>query len=47
MRAVAGAIAFDRLVRLLRLLGHASFSILDAMQVSEDSGPIGPPITRE
>ena len=47
MRAVAGAIAFDRLVRLLGLLGHASFSILDAMQVSEDSGPIGPPITRE
>ncbi|WP_062946475.1 MerR family transcriptional regulator [Brachybacterium sp. sponge] len=47
MRAVAGAIAFDRLVRLLRLLGHASFSILDAMQVSEDSGPSGPPITRE
>lgn len=47
MRAVAGAIAFDRLVRLLRLLGHASFSILDAMQVSEDSGPPGPPITRE
>ncbi len=47
MRAVAGAIAFDRLVRLLRLLGHASFSILDTMQVSEDSGPSGPPITRE
>lgn len=47
MRAVAGAIAFDRLVRLLRLLGHASFSILDAMQVSEGSGPSGPPITRE
>lgn len=47
MRAVAGAIAFDRLVRLLRLLGHASFSILDAMQVSEDSGPSGPAITRE
>ena len=47
MRAVAGAIAFDRLVRLLRLLGHASFSILDAMQVSEDPGPPGPPITRE
>lgn len=47
MRAVAGAIAFDRLVRLLRLLGHASFSILDAMQVSEDPGPPGAPITRE
>lgn len=47
MRAVTGAIAFDRLVRLLRLLGHASFSILDAMQVSEDSGPSGPAITRE
>ena len=47
MRAVAGAIAFDRLVRLLRLLGHASFSILDAMQVSEEPGPSGPPITRE
>lgn len=47
MHAVAGAIAFDRLVRLLRLLGHASFSILDAMQASEDSWPIGPPITRE
>ncbi len=47
MRAVAGAIAFDRLVRLLRLLGHASFSILDATQVSEDSGPPGAPITRE
>lgn len=47
MRAVAGAIAFDRLVRLLRLLGHASFSILDAMQVSEDFGPFGTPITRE
>lgn len=47
MRAVAGAIAFDRLVRLLRLLGHASFSILDAMQVSEEPGPPGPPITRE
>ena len=47
MRAVAGAIAFDRLVRLLRLLGHASFSILDATQVSEGSGPPGAPITRE
>ncbi|MGP5056178.1 MerR family transcriptional regulator [Brachybacterium paraconglomeratum] len=47
MRAVAGAIAFDQLVRLLRLLGHASFSILDAMQVSEDSGASVPRITRE
>ena len=35
MRAVAGAITFDRLVRLLRLLGHASFSILDSRQVSD------------
>ena len=35
MRAVAGAITFDRLVRLLRLLGLASFSILDSRQVSD------------
>lgn len=35
MRAVAGAIAFDRLVRLLRALGHSSYSILDA----QDRGP--------
>lgn len=33
MRAVAGAITFDRLVRLLRLLGHTSYSILDSSQV--------------
>ncbi|MGP9538255.1 MerR family transcriptional regulator [Brachybacterium sp. AOP43-C2-M15] len=30
MRAVAGAIAFDRMVRLLRALGHASYSVLGA-----------------
>ncbi|GAA4529367.1 hypothetical protein GCM10023160_28440 [Brachybacterium paraconglomeratum] len=30
MRAVAGAIAFDRLVQLLRALGHTSYSILRA-----------------
>lgn len=28
MRAVAGAIAFDRLIQLLRALGHTSYSIL-------------------
>ena len=33
MRAVAGAIAFDRLVRILRMLGHTSCSILDSSQV--------------
>lgn len=30
MRAVAGAIAFDRLIQLLRALGHTSYSILQA-----------------
>lgn len=32
MRAVAGAIAFDRLIQLLRALGHTSYSILRAGQ---------------
>lgn len=32
MRAVAGAMAFERLVRLLRALGHTSFSILETEQ---------------
>lgn len=36
-RAVAGAIAFDRLVQLLRVLGHTSYSILDAQR--SDPGP--------
>jgi len=35
MRAVAGAIAFDRLVRILRLLGHTSWSVLDSSQVGD------------
>lgn len=30
MRAVAGAIAFDRMIQLLRALGHTSYSILQA-----------------
>ena len=30
MRAVAGAIAFDRMIQLLRALGHTSYSILRA-----------------
>jgi len=30
MRAVAGTIAYDRLVQLLRALGHTSLSVLDA-----------------
>ena len=30
MRAVAGTIAYDRLVQLLRALGHTSFSVLSA-----------------
>lgn len=47
MRAVAGAIAFDRLVRLLRLLGHTSYSVLDAMQVSDGSGAAGGVASRE
>jgi hypothetical protein len=34
-RAVAGAIAFDRLVRILRLLGHTSWSILDSSQAGD------------
>lgn len=38
MRAVAGAIAFDQLIRLLRALGHTSFSILAA----RDSAPESP-----
>lgn len=47
MRAVAGAIAFDRLVRLLRLLGHTSYSILDAMQVDDGSEAAGDAVSRE
>ena len=38
MRAVAGAIAYDRLVQLLRALGHTSFSVL-----STDPGPASSP----
>lgn len=38
MRAVAGAIAYDRLVQLLRALGHTSFSVL-----STDPGPAPSP----
>lgn len=38
MRAVAGAIAFDRLIQLLRALGHTSYSILRAREAGEDPG---------
>ena len=34
MRSVAGTIAFDRLIRLLRALGHTSYSVLHAREVS-------------
>lgn len=37
MRAVAGSIAYDRLVQLLRALGHTSFSVLGS-----DAGPDSP-----
>jgi len=36
MRAVAGAIAFDRLIQLLRALGHSSYSILQAREAGAD-----------
>lgn len=35
-RAVSGALAFDRLLRLLRSLGHASYSILRAQESGRD-----------
>ena len=47
MRAVAGAIAFDRLVRLLRLLGHTSYSVLDSLQAGGGSGAVDGDISRE